>query len=243
MREATPPAKQVTEAPMETFDAMKALTVEVGEAGLALIKKGFRERIFSVGKKISRQGEFQDFVYILKSGRVRVSRASGHGQDSTVAILGPGDEVGMSSLFSETSGVSCVALDELSVEYFTRDTLLFLMQSVPGLASNVVRILSRRIEQLEERISYCYFDGPLIHRLSIALLNLSDEGTVAGDRVQLPGIVTHEFLASLVCASREAVTLALGKLGKSGAIVQIGRGTLAVRPVMLNRIVGLQIKQ
>ena len=226
--------KKADDTATESFDAMTALVSGIGEVELAQIQRGFRERTLAAGTKIAKQGDFQDFVYIIKSGRAKISKASTKGQDSTIAIVGPGDEVGMSSLFSEDSGVNCVALDELTVLYSTRDTLLFLMQSIPCLATNVARILSRRIGQLEERIS-SFVGGSLPRRLSIALLKLSNEGTpVTGGGVQLSGAITHEFLASLVGASREAVTLALGKLRESGAIVQISKGTLVVRPAVLN---------
>ena len=237
MRTAKEDQKETVLVPVQ-FDAMAALSADVTEQSLNQVQRGFRERVFSAGTKIAKQGDFQDFIYIIKAGRARVSKTAAKGQDSTIAILGPGDEIGMSSLFSETSGVNCVALDELTVVYSTRDTLLFLMQSIPCLATNVARILSRRIGQLEERIS-SFVGGSLARRLSLALLKLSSEGTESADGgVQLSGAITHEFLASLVGASREAVTLALGKLRESGAIVQISKGTLVVRPEVLNDLIG-----
>jgi CRP-like cAMP-binding protein len=135
--------------------------------------------------------------------------------------------------------VNCVALDELVVMYATRDTLLFLIPKVPSLAINIARVLSRLIEQLEERISP-FAGGPLRHRLSVELIDLSSGGSQETDGwIRLSGAITHALPASLVGASREAVTLALGKLRESGAVKQIGKGTLVVRPEVLNAIAGI----
>lgn len=199
------------------------------------VVRSFRVRVFVSGVVIQQQDEYQDFVYIVKSGKARVTRRVSRGQESTLLVVGAGDFFGLESLFSDRSGKNVVALEELTALYSPRETLLFLMETIPQLASNVVRLLSSRASMLEDRI-VSFTGGALQRRLVLALLKLSEDGEKSSDGVKVPGTVTHEFLSSIVGASREAVTIALGKLKEAGAIQQLGKGNLVVKTEILLRL-------
>jgi CRP-like cAMP-binding protein len=122
------------------YDGMELLLSDLTESQVLQVKKAFRERVISAGTIVIKQGDFQDFLYVVREGRARISKKTAKGE-STVDIIGPGEDIGFSSLFQEKSGVNCIAVDSLSVIYCTRDTLVYLMLAIPQLSLNVARIL------------------------------------------------------------------------------------------------------
>jgi CRP/FNR family transcriptional regulator len=103
------------------------------------------------------------------------------------------------------------------------------MHDDPQLALNVVAELSRALHGLSERVA-SYAGSWAIRRLAEMLHKLMIEGEPDPLGVRLAQGVTHEFLAGLVGAARETITIQLSKLRKDGVIVQDGRAIIIVTP-------------
>lgn len=211
-------------------DILTQLTDGLTQDQAAAVSRSFRHRAYAAGAKIITEGDYQDFVYVIESGRAKVSLGK-----NTVLVAGPGEFLAFDSLFSDTYNKTIVALEDTSVIYSPRDTLLRLMETSPQIAANVIKILNNHARSLEDRI-VSFSGGTLQRRLVATLLKLAEDGKPADDGRILVAGATHEFLASIVGASREAVTIALGKLRDSGTVEQVGRGNLLVNVDSLARL-------
>jgi len=141
-------------------------------------------------------------------------------------VAGDGDSIGFESLFTDSSKWSATVIEGLTVWYTARDNVLNLMEDAPWFAINVGRLLATYIGGMADRV-VSLSSGSLNLRLVRQLLELSEAGERVGDGTRLSG-VTHEFLSTCVGASREAVTIAMGKLKAVRAILQQGKGNLIV---------------
>ena len=200
-----------------------------------LVSRVFRQRQLKAGSVVVEEGDYPDFVYIVKEGSARVFKRTQREPESTLFIAGPGDTFGFESLFSESSERAVIAMEDLVVAYSPRDTVLHLMETVPQFSINVARLLTGCVKKMEDR-AVSLSSGTLQQRLVLALLKLAEGGEQSEEGVKLVG-VTHEFLSTVVGASREAVTIALLKIKKTGAIPQQGKGTLIVNPDILRSLV------
>jgi CRP-like cAMP-binding protein len=152
-----------------------------------------------------------DRIYVIKSGRVRVLNG-----DIAVAVLGPGQMFGTSSLFgAATTSQRVIALDP-DVLICDAQTAGFLkiMALHPVIAAKVMSLLARRVFELEEAVER----GASHHveqRLADLLLRLGDREK--GDlRIRN---LSQADLARMIGASRESVSRALARWEREGKIV------------------------
>jgi CRP/FNR family transcriptional regulator, cyclic AMP receptor protein len=93
------------------------------------------------------------------------------------------------------------------------------MRHNPEVAVESIRLWSERLSTCEQRLSDLV-RKEVAARLATLVLGLSNHHgvvTAEGDRIIL-NRYTHEQLASMVGANREAVTRGFGKLRKAGAV-------------------------
>ena len=98
--------------------------------------------------------------------------------------------------------------------------------SDPRIAVRVSQLLGRRVAELETRLGDMAL-RPLPQHIASLLLQLATPTTGAWPRHKLTVRLTHEQLASLAGATREAVSKVLLSFAASGLIKQ-GRGRITV---------------
>lgn len=195
----------------------------------------FHQRKIAKGSTIFTQGEFPDSVYFIEAGRVKLSAAKGRRDaEVTLLVVGQGDLFGMADIFCTERRQSAVALEDLVVQYLSKETMIEMMLMVPQFAVNLLQAASVNFLKLIDRTA-SYSGSWAYRRLASALLRLSAEGDPMPEGIRLKSGVTHEFLASLIGSARETVTLGLKKLKETEAVAQDGR-VLTVNPELLRQI-------
>jgi CRP-like cAMP-binding protein len=166
-----------------------------------------------------------DRIYVIKRGRVRVLNG-----DIAVAVLGPGQMFGTSSLFgAATTSQRGVALDP-DVLICDAPTARFLqiMALHPVVAAKVMSLLARQLFELEqtvERVASHRVD----QRLADLLLRLADR-----DKGELRiRNLSQADLARMIGASRESVSRTLGRWERAGTIVSGQRSVQIVDELAL----------
>jgi CRP/FNR family transcriptional regulator len=176
------------------------------------------------------QGDSSRVVYLIKRGRIRVSRATADGKEVTVAILGAGDIFGEDSLFGQATRTTvATCMEETLICTAAADDLFALLSGNPTLALNVAQILSERLDDASatiEDLALAKVSERLMHlfeRLSGEHGRLTAEGTLLDVRL------THNDLASIIGSTRETVTLEIATLVRSGRIKHDGRNITLLR--------------
>jgi CRP/FNR family cyclic AMP-dependent transcriptional regulator len=104
-------------------------------AALSWLLDNSTETIYDINDVIVRQGEHDDFVYLVLIGRVRVTQSSiNGGEDVVIAELGPGDIFGeLAILEGQPRSASVQTLERTSCLKVTgRDFLTALNRSMPS---------------------------------------------------------------------------------------------------------------
>lgn len=195
----------------------------------------FRVERHANGDVLYRTGEPADRAYIVRSGRVRLVRASEQTvyedmHQPLLAILKVGD------LFGEVLRPAGAEMEETAiahgpVEVWSIDgrELATLVEARPPLALEIIKGLGERNRALRQRTAGLTFKE-VPARLAEQILMLVEshgERCLHGGEADLRG-VTQQDLADLVGASRSFVSTLINEMKRDGMLGSVGR-TLCVR--------------
>lgn len=148
-------------------------------------------------------------MYLLKVGRVRVLNG-----DVNVAILGPGQLFGTSSLFGAAAmSQKVTALENVVICEAAAGEFLRAMTMHPRLAAKVAMLLARQLFELEETVQRTATD-PIDARLADLLLRIADR-SVAPSRIRG---VSEADLARMIGAPRESVSRLIARWEREGLL-------------------------
>jgi CRP/FNR family transcriptional regulator, cyclic AMP receptor protein len=159
-------------------------------------------------------------LLLLVSGRVRVREPNATGPGLTISMVEDPTVVAQTGFASRPSPAVVVeALEPSVLRVLEGEAFDDLVRRNPEVGVKTIRLLGERLSTCEDRLS------GLVHkevpaRLATLVLRLSGhQGVVIGeDNRIMPTRYTHNQLASMVGSNREALTRALGKLRKAGAV-------------------------
>ena len=165
-------------------------------------------------------GDVSDQVYLLKEGRVKISKLSEDGREITLVILEPGEIFGESALIDdkETRSTVAEALENAYLCVISRRDFEEFINNKPELALSVTKLIGFRRRQIENMLEDLVFRG--VHeRLGILLLRLAERHGKEVDGKKLIDIsLTHYDYANLIGSTRETTTACLNDFKREGLI-------------------------
>ena len=185
------------------------------------------ERTFWRGTMIYSLDDLATSIYFVLTGRVKIVRASAHGQHKIISIRYRGDVFGELSLAGSAVEArrsdEAVALETTRVAIIRAEDFWQATRHDSAAVQSVLRCLTARLAEAHRQIESLVFDNNY-RRLARALLDLSlDASRVGETSVRL----THEELAELIGSTREVVTSMMIELRQRG-LIEYKRGD--VRP-------------
>ncbi len=200
------------------------LFASAGEDAVDNSEHIFKTCIFPKKSLVFDQGDPTRIVYLVKRGKVRLTRATADGKEVTVAILGAGDIFGEETLFDDQPRTThAVCLEECLLCTAKADDLFALLAGNPTLAMNVAKVLSDRLVDASatmEDLAYAKIADRLMHLFSRLAAEHGIE-TPAGVLVDIR--LTHADIASLIGSTRETVSLEMSNLIRAGRIASDGK--------------------
>jgi CRP/FNR family cyclic AMP-dependent transcriptional regulator len=206
------------------------LTMEEKQAlAEAALKKPYNH-----GDVIFSQGVKADLMFLIKAGRVKLSKFTQDGNEIIFDIRRGGDFVG-ENIFSEDVDypVTATCLEDTFTCGFSKSIFEQLVLKYPKIGLQVIKNMSRRMSWLSSHVESMALTT-IVEKLYRSLLNVAEEYGTKSDRgfiVELP--FTHEELSFLVGAHRVSITRAMKELKESGKVIQEGK-KIILPPSKLN---------
>ena len=196
------------------------LLSRVAQPDLEQIASHLIERRYPRNTTIVEEGLPGDYMYILREGRVKVTKLSEDGREKILDFLEAGSFVGdMALLERGPRSASVKTLTPVKVLALSRTDFIGLLRKSPDLALAVIQELSRRIRSVNEQASSLSFQR--VKERTMGLLErLAKDGE--GDRRVTP-VLTHQQIADMVGTSRETVTRVVKGLKEQGWLRQEGK--------------------
>jgi CRP/FNR family transcriptional regulator, cyclic AMP receptor protein len=145
-------------------------------------------------------------VFVLRSGRVKLSASSADGKLLIVGRARPGEVLGLPTAISGTPNeLTAEAIHPLQCDFIARDALLQFLREHGDAALRVAQILSEMYDAAFNQVRYLGLSASATEKLARFLLELPDaESQNNGHAKTLSP--THKEIAEMIGASRETVT-------------------------------------
>ena len=206
-------------------------------SALEELAKRCRWRRFDAGQRvISREARDQD-VYLIVSGRVRVTSFSAAGRQVTYRDIPAGDWFGdFAAIDGLARSADIVALEDTLVAAMDAAEFRRLLHEHPTVGDRMLRRLVASVRELTERV----FDLSTLgvqNRVHAELLRLAREAGITANAARIDPAPKHTDIASQVSTYREQVTRELSAMAKQGLIERAGGALLIPDVARLERIV------
>ncbi len=192
---------------------------------LVQVRSLIRERQVQRGEILFFEGEPGEWLYSIRSGRVKVFKTSADGKEQVLRIFHAGETFNDVPVFDGgPNPASAMVLEEGVVYALWREDVRQVLANHPAIALSVIQVLASRLRYmvgLVEDLSFKHVSA----RVAKALLLHSAE--IEGKTAHR---LTQQELAALVGTAREVVGRVLKALEQEGAIdLEQGRITILSR--------------
>jgi CRP/FNR family transcriptional regulator/CRP/FNR family cyclic AMP-dependent transcriptional regulator len=179
-------------------------------------------RRFPRGAFVVGQNELGTSMYLLISGRVKVSLANTEGKELVLNYLEAPAHFGeMALVDAQPRSADVIAVTD--VELFSLDAkdLSEAIRVQPRLALSLIATLSRRLRHTNSRLEDMAFHDAT-HRVMRVILNVATAGLETRGAPVIQGM-THYDIATLAGTSRETASRVISQLGRDGVVTTHGR--------------------
>lgn len=189
----------------------------------ALLRAAWRAR-FEAGEPIFHQGQPAEAMFLIKAGRVKLTKATEDGRELIIDIRKAGDVVGETLLAQETRyPLSAFCLEDTLVCGLTKSRFEGLVSQRPRIGLQVIKNLSDRVSRLQSRVD-SMSEVRLEERIYRVLVTVAQEhGTPGAEGTVIHFPLTQEELAFLTGSHRVSVSRVMKGLVRSGRVLRRGR--------------------
>ena len=196
---------------------------ELTREEMAEIASITKDRKYEKGETIYLAGKEGKKLYVIHTGRVKISRISPTGKAQVIRLLGPGEFMGELSILNESALTDYAeAVESCDMCMIEGAQLKELMKKYPSIALKVMEELSSRLEKAENLIEDINLHT-VEQRLSQALLELS-----GGENEFELGLTKGDF-ASQLGMTQETLSRKLSSFQEQGLIALKGRRRIIIR--------------
>lgn len=197
--------------------ALFGLLEEVDRRAVA---QEMRDTAFDSGQVVFSRGDPGRDIYLVTSGRVRLSILTSEGRELSFAHAEPGHVFGeIAVLDGGMRSADATAVTKVAALTLSKGALMRLIESRPVVREGVIKFLCTRIREADQQL-----EGIALYPIEVRLARLflttaRQRGDVkSGTKVILDLPISQSELALLIGASRPKVNAALSLLEDRGAI-------------------------
>ncbi len=181
-----------------------------------------RSRFYEAGQVLYYEGDPAHALSCVRSGRVKLSNFDSDGKSLILGVAGPGDVLGVESVFSRPGHDIYASRAEMVEDGIVcsvdRDFVHALVRRDPCFAIRVIESLSRDLREANEsRVDLAYRSvRERVARLLILLAHSHGEELEGGTRIALH--LSREEIASMAGTATETSIRVLGDFARKGLI-------------------------
>ncbi len=188
------------------------------------------------GSVLFREGEAGAAVFLLCSGKVKVTASSTEGRSAILRVAHHGDVLGMSAVLGETTyEVTAEALEPCRIRILHARTLRQFMSEFKDASLGAAHALAQDYKAAFQEIRRIALPESPAGRLSRLLLDWAEENTSSGSSSFAMNL-THEELASMTATTRETITRTLSRFKRENVIAAKGVSLTILKPAVLHQL-------
>ena len=186
--------------------------------------------IYPKGSLLFVEGEQPRGVFILCSGRAKLTTSSSEGKLLIVKIAEPGEVLGASAtILGKPYEVSAETLEPSQLNFIKRDDFLRFLNVNSEVCMHTAQQLSEKYHNAQREIRSLGLSQTTGEKLAKLLLDWCEkEGDETPKGVRIKVLLTHEEIAQMIGTTRETVTRLLSDL-KRRKIIDVKGSTVLVQ--------------
>ncbi len=174
------------------------------------------------------EGQSPRGVYVLCSGKVKLSTTSKEGKVLILKQAEAGEVLGLSAAISGSNyEMTAETTSPCQVNFFSRQDLMSLLQNESEVGVHAAQALSREFQGAYRDIHDLVLARSSSGKLARLLLSCAPESQKS-EELRLRSAMTHEEMAQRIGSSRETVTRLLSNLKKK-RLIRLEGATLVIR--------------
>ncbi len=157
--------------------------------------------------------ESSNTIYMLKRGKIKISRISPDGQTMTLALIGPGEIFGESAILGQTTHENIAeVVEDAMVCAIDKDEFQRLLARNDALSRTVQVWIGERMRKVESKIEDLVFKDARQRVVSFLCQYVRSFGKELVDIWEVRPFLTHQDIAELTATSRQTVNSILNDL-------------------------------
>jgi CRP-like cAMP-binding protein len=183
-----------------------------------------KESIFS-------EGDDSEWLYIVKKGKVKITKLSQEGKEIILEIISPPDFFGgIAVVRGFPYPANAVAMEDTEIIKISRRNLLSVIDRFPNLMYGLATNIGDRIKGSHEMLKSIALEK-VEARIASLLIKLADKsGEMTPDGTMITMKLTKQDIAEMVGTTVETSIRTMSKLSKAGLITSRG-GRIIIRDV------------
>jgi len=187
-------------------------------------------RLLKKGEMIIEEGEISTSLFIIHSGKVKLSKLTVQGKEQIVHLLTDGDFFGESNLFHDdiVMNLSCHALEDTKICLLKKTDFDQIMANNPDISFKLLKTITKRLSHTEDLARTLATKDPEV-RIADMLLEFCEKfGSENQNTVLIKLPITREEISSYVGLTRETISRKLAKLVDKGILTLIGNKQILI---------------
>jgi len=197
--------------------------IKMGTLDWSFLTTGLKPKSFKKDVNIYQQQHETEFIYLVKSGRIRLSIYSLEGEEKALLIAEEGSLFGeISCLDNFPNFANATAAADSLLYVIPKQRFISELENNHQCALNLIKLMARKIRILSTQIKQLSFADSYF-RVSNALVHLANEYGIKTDSgYKLSIKFTHQEMASLTGLCRVSVTNIFLNMTHNGVLQKEG---------------------
>lgn len=160
-------------------------------------------------------------LFIIKKGRVKISRIDESGGEVIFAILGEGDFFGELSIIDGlTRSATVTSIEDVELLVLWRGDFIDILEKYPQIAITLLKELASRIRKSDTQIKSLSLKDAK-GRVATTLIRLAEDiGIIHSGEVVIKRLPLQKDLANIAGTSRETISRVIRKLETEGYFIK-----------------------
>lgn len=182
-------------------------------------------KTYKAGETIFRKNEPSTYLYILKSGRIKLTSAMPDGREQIIGMITPSHMLGVDALNDEHYPYSATAMGRTTVCRFRHNGVFDTLKEHPSLTVRVVNDLNAKLAQTRGLIEVMG-RKTAIEKIAACFLSMQseDESDFEESAIQL----SRKELAEMLGLTEETISRVISELRRAG-IIEAPRGKIIIQ--------------
>ena len=209
---SSPYGLQITENCLICKLRQSGFFCELDKPALNSLEKIKYASAYPQGAMLFVEGQSARGVYIVCTGRVKLSTTSRDGKTLILRIAQAGEVLGLHATVSgKPYELTAETLQPCQLDFVKRDDFLHFLQNHSDACLNAAQHLSQNCQSAYEMIRSLGLSHSVSEKLARLLLEWAADGDPTKDGIRIKISLTHEEIAQLIGTSRETVTRVLSE--------------------------------